>query len=53
MYSKSFDVTCSFLTFQIHASLQTLAEATSRAVFPPNLVDDAVVSPCAQIVVLS
>lgn len=39
-------------TFQVHAGLQTLPEATGRTVLPADLVDDAVVPACAQVTVL-
>lgn len=41
------------LTFQIHPGLEAFPEATGRAVLPPDLIDDAVVSPGAQVVVLA
>lgn len=40
-------------TFQVHSGLETLPEAAGRTVLPADLVDDAVVSPCAQVVVLA
>lgn len=40
------------LTFQVHARHQTLAEAAGRAVLPPYLVYNTVVSPGAQVIML-
>ena len=40
-------------TSQVHAGLQTLPHATRRAVFPADLVDDAVVPAGAKVVVLT
>lgn len=40
------------LTFQVHACHQTLAEAAGRAVLPPYLVYNTVVSPGAQVIML-
>lgn len=40
-------------TFQVHSSLKTLSEAAGRAVLPADLIDDAVVSPRTEVVVLA
>lgn len=40
------------LTFQVHARHQTLAETAGRAVLPPYLVYNTVVSPGAQVIML-
>lgn len=40
-------------TIQVHPSLKALPEATGWAVLPPDLIDDAVIPPSAQVVVLS
>lgn len=40
-------------TFQVHPSLKAFPEAAGRAVLPPDLIDDAVVPPGAQVVVLA
>lgn len=40
-------------TFQVHSGLKTFPEAAGGAVFPADLIDDAVVSPRAQVVVLA
>lgn len=41
------------LTSQVHPGLETLPYSTRRTVFPADLVDDAVVPPGAQVVVLA
>lgn len=41
------------LTSQVHPGLETLPYAARRAVFPADLVDDAVVPAGAQVVVLT
>lgn len=41
------------LTSEVHPGLQTLSYAARRAVFPSDLVDDAVVPAGAQVVVLT
>lgn len=41
------------LTSQVHPGLETLPYTTRRTVFPPDLVDDAVVPPRTQVVVLT
>ena len=40
-------------TSQVHAGLQTLPYATRGAVFPADLVDDAVIPAGAKVVVLT
>lgn len=40
-------------TFQVHPSLKTFPEAAGRTVLPANLIDDAIVPPCTQVVVLA
>lgn len=40
-------------TFQVHSSLKAFPEAARRAVLSSDLVDDAVVSPGTQVVVLA
>lgn len=40
-------------TIQVHPSPKALPEATGWAVLPPYLIDDAVIPPSAQVVVLS
>lgn len=46
------EVRCVF-TFQVHSSLKAFPEAARRAVLSSDLVDDAVVSPGTQVVVLA
>lgn len=41
------------LTSEVHPGLEALAHAARRAVFPSDLVDDAVVPPGAKVVVLA
>lgn len=41
------------LTFQVHSSLKAFPEAAGWTVLSADLIDDAVVSPCAQVVVLA
>lgn len=41
------------LTSQVHPGLETLPYSARRTVFPADLVDDAVVPPGAQVVVLT
>lgn len=41
------------LTSQVHPGLETLSYSTRWTVFPADLVDDAVVSPGTQVVVLT
>lgn len=41
------------LTSQVHPGLETLPYATRRTVFPSDLVNDAVISPGTQVVVLT
>lgn len=41
------------LTSQVHPGLETLSYSTRRTVFPADLVDDAVVPPGTQVVVLT
>ncbi len=40
-------------TFQVHSGLKTFPEAAGWTVLPPDLIDDAVISPCTQVVVLA
>lgn len=40
-------------TFQVHSGLKTFPEATGWTVLPPDLINDAVISPRAQVVVLA
>lgn len=46
------EVRCA-LTFQVHSSLKAFPEAARRAVLSSDLVNDAVVSPGTQVVVLA
>lgn len=41
------------LTSKVHPGLETLPYTTRWTVFPPDLVNDAVISPGAQVVVLT
>lgn len=40
-------------TFQVHSSLKTFPEAARGAVLPADLINDAIISPCTQVVVLT
>lgn len=42
-----------FLTSEVHSSLETLPYPTRRTVFPSDFVNDTVISPGAQVVVLT
>lgn len=45
-------LTSSTFTFQVHADHEALAEAARGTVLPADFVDDAVVSPRTQVIVL-
>lgn len=45
--------TLRLFTFQVHSGLKTFPEAAGWTVLPSDLIDDAVVSACAQVVVLA
>lgn len=40
-------------TFQVHSGLKTFPEAARGAVLPTDLINDAIISPCTQVVVLT
>lgn len=54
VYEARYDLTTArLLTFQVHSGLKTFPEAAGWAVLSADLINDAVVPPCTQVVVLA
>lgn len=54
VYEARYDLmTAHLLTFQVHSGLKTFPEAAGWTVLSADLINDAVVPPCTQVVVLA